>query len=232
MPDRLPPPRQQGPDWASVSKSAALWAMIILAALFLFNVMGRQRSGVEEFTYTAFRAQLDAGNVATAKYITGGADQHIEGDFKAPVTTADGRSAHGYTVLLPVGNSEQLLTALDNAKVQVSAKEDTGTFATILIGLLPYVLIFALAIFFLRQMQAGGNRAFSFGKSKAKLLTGDTPKITFADVAGADEAKVELQEIIEFLKDPQKFTRLGGRLPKGALLVGAPGTGKTLLAKA
>ena len=81
-------------------------------------------------------------------------------------------------------------------------------------------------------MQAGGNRAFSFGKSKAKLLTGDTPKITFADVAGADEAKVELQEVIEFLKDPQKFTRLGGRLPKGALLVGPPGTGKTLLAKA
>jgi cell division protease FtsH len=81
-------------------------------------------------------------------------------------------------------------------------------------------------------MQAGGNRAFSFGKSKAKLLSGDTPKITFADVAGADEAKVELQEIIEFLKDPQKFTRLGGRLPKGALLVGPPGTGKTLLAKA
>ncbi|HET7023724.1 MAG TPA: ATP-dependent zinc metalloprotease FtsH [Gemmatimonadales bacterium] len=232
MPDRLPPPRQQGPDWASVSKSAALWAMIILAALFLFNVMGRQRSGVQEFTYTAFRAQLDAGNVSTAKYITGGTDQRIEGDFKAAVTTPDGRSAHGYTVLLPVGNSEQLLQALDNAKVQVSAKEDTGTFATILIGLLPYVLIFALAIFFLRQMQAGGNRAFSFGKSKAKLLSGDTPKLTFADVAGADEAKVELQEIIEFLKDPQKFTRLGGRLPKGALLVGAPGTGKTLLAKA
>src|SRR5947207_13265554 len=81
-------------------------------------------------------------------------------------------------------------------------------------------------------MQAGGAKAFSFGKSKAKLLTGDTPKITFADVAGADEAKQELQEIIEFLRDPQKFTRLGGRLPKGALLVGPPGTGKTLLAKA
>src|SRR5579859_7996652 len=81
-------------------------------------------------------------------------------------------------------------------------------------------------------MQAGGARSFSFGKSKAKLLTGDTPKITFADVAGADEAKQELEEIIEFLRDPQKFTKLGGRLPKGALLVGPPGTGKTLLAKA
>ena len=95
-----------------------------------------------------------------------------------------------------------------------------------------WLLIIALWVFLFRQMQSGGNRAFSFGKSKAKLLTGDTPKLTFADVAGADEAKVELQEIIEFLKDPQKFTRLGGRLPKGALLVGPPGTGKTLLAKA
>ncbi len=93
-------------------------------------------------------------------------------------------------------------------------------------------MIIGLWLFLLRQMQAGGNRAFTFGKSKAKLLTGDTPKVTFADVAGADEAKVELQEIIEFLKDPQKFTRLGGRLPKGALLVGPPGTGKTLLARA
>jgi cell division protease FtsH len=97
---------------------------------------------------------------------------------------------------------------------------------------LPWLLIIGFWIFMLRQMQGGGSKAFQFGKSKARLLTGDTPKVTFADVAGADEAKDELQEIIEFLKDPQKFSRLGGRLPKGVLLVGPPGTGKTLLARA
>src|SRR2546422_116204 len=114
----------------------------------------------------------------------------------------------------------------------VRAREEKQSCGVFLFSFLPYLLIFGLLIFMLRQMQQGGNRAFAFGKSKAKLLAGDTPKVTFADVAGADEAKQELEEIIDFLKDPQKFQRLGGRLPKGALLVGPPGTGKTLLAKA
>jgi cell division protease FtsH len=121
---------------------------------------------------------------------------------------------------------------MEKAGVNITAKEPKGSLLMLAIEALPWVLMFVLWWFLFRQMQAGGNRAFAFGKSKAKLLTGDTPKITFADVAGADEAKVELEEVIEFLKDPQKFTRLGGRLPKGALLVGPPGTGKTLLAKA
>ena len=121
---------------------------------------------------------------------------------------------------------------LEDAGVQITAASQERVRHGVLLAALPWIVIFGLWFFLLRQLQAGGNRAFCFGKSKAKLLTGDTPKITFADVAGCDEAKVELQEIIEFLKDPQKFTRLGGRLPKGALLVGPPGTGKTLLAKA
>jgi cell division protease FtsH len=116
--------------------------------------------------------------------------------------------------------------------VTIRAREPGQSFGAVLVVFLPYLLVFGLVIFMLRQMQQGGNRAFAFGKSKAKLLAGDTPKITFADVAGCDEAKQELEEIIDFLKDPQKFQRLGGRLPKGALLVGPPGTGKTLLAKA
>ena len=116
--------------------------------------------------------------------------------------------------------------------MNITAESARPSIGTVVLSWLPVILIIAIWVFIIRQMQAGGNKAFSFGKSKAKLLAGDTPKVTFADVAGADEAKVELQEIIEFLKDPQKFTKLGGRLPKGALLVGPPGTGKTLLARA
>ncbi|MGH7658583.1 MAG: ATP-dependent zinc metalloprotease FtsH, partial [Gemmatimonadales bacterium] len=121
---------------------------------------------------------------------------------------------------------------LEGTGVPISADSSRNGLTTFFLAALPWIVMFGLWFFLVRQLQAGGSRAFSFGKSKAKLLSGDTPKVTFADVAGADEAKVELQEIIEFLKDPQKFTRLGGRLPKGALLVGPPGTGKTLLAKA
>ena len=137
-----------------------------------------------------------------------------------------------FKVLLPMENSSDEVKRLTDHGVQIQAEEPRASFTTILIGLFPYLLIFGIWFFLFRSMQAGGAKAFSFGKSKAKLLTGDTPKVTFDDVAGADEAKVELQEIIEFLKDPQKFTKLGGRLPKGALLVGPPGTGKTLLARA
>jgi cell division protease FtsH len=135
-------------------------------------------------------------------------------------------------VRLPVANSEAEVAALTAKNVAIEAKDAGVSITSWIINFVPWLLFIGFYLFLFKQMQAGGNKAFSFGKSKAKLLSGDTPKITFADVAGADEAKQELQEIIEFLRDPQKFTKLGGRLPKGALLVGPPGTGKTLLAKA
>src|SRR6266498_2867463 len=155
----------------------------------------------------------------------------MKGEFRIPVAQPNG-SVKNLTVLLPMANSETLFKRLESSGATILAREPKSGITTLIIAALPWVVILGLWFFLLRQLQTGGNRAFSFGKSRAKLLTGDTPKITFTDVAGADEAKVELQEIIEFLKDPQKFTRLGGRLPKGALLVGPPGTGKTLLAKA
>jgi len=227
MAERLPnrPPR---PNWGDLSKNLALWLLVAVVAVALFNMMSHQRTATQEFSYTDFKKQLEAGNVSSVTVYDG---KQIEGDFRTAVTQ-DGHAAKGFTVLLPISNSEQFLGELEKSGVPISAKEPKVGIANFILAALPWIVIIGLWLFLLRQLQAGGSRAFSFGKSKAKLLSGDTPKITFADVAGADEAKVELQEIIEFLKDPQKFTRLGGRLPKGALLVGPPGTGKTLLAKA
>jgi cell division protease FtsH len=220
-------PRPPGSGLGALSKNLALWALGIVIAIALFQVMSKQRAP-SEFTYTEFSRQLEGGNVAAVEVIDG---KLLRGEFRTPVTE-DGQQAKVFTVLMPVANSFELLERLEAAGVTITAKEQKSGFAALLLMALPWIVIIGLWVFLFRQMQSGGNRAFQFGKSKAKLLTGDTPKLTFADVAGADEAKVELQEIIEFLKDPQKFTRLGGRLPKGALLVGPPGTGKTLLAKA
>ncbi|HSR16129.1 MAG TPA: ATP-dependent metallopeptidase FtsH/Yme1/Tma family protein, partial [Gemmatimonadales bacterium] len=222
------PSRPPAGGWSGLSKNLALWVMVALMATFLWQVMAKQRSATTELSYTEFSRQLDAGNVVAVEVFDG---RMLKGEFRTAVSSGN-VSAKTFTVLLPVANSEALLDRLEERGVAITAREQKGGLMTLLLAALPWVVILGLWFFLLRQMQAGGNRAFSFGKSKAKLLAGDTPKLTFADVAGADEAKVELQEIIEFLKDPQKFTRLGGRLPKGALLVGPPGTGKTLLAKA
>src|SRR6476619_4870183 len=223
MADRLPnrPPRT---NWGNLSKNLALWLLVGLLALALFQMMSRQRSPTAEFSYSEFSHELERGNVARVEVFDG---KRVEGDFTSAVTQ-DGRSAKRFTVLLPIANSEQFMKRVEDAGVPITAREPKAGFSAVLINLLPWIVMFGLWFFLLRQLQAGGSRAFAFGKSKAKLLTGDTPKLTFADVAGCDEAKTELQEIIEFLKDPQKFQRLGGRLPKGVLLVGPPGTGKTL----
>ncbi len=224
-----PPP---APNWGGLSKNFALMALVVLIGLALFQVMNRQDRTMREFVYTDFEKQLESGNIAKIT-ITDGVG--AKGEFRTPVVLNGSVPAREFTVTLPPAASSpfgDVATRLRDAGAVIEYRQNRPGFTQILIGALPWILIIGLWLFFMRQMQAGGNRAFSFGKSKAKLLSGDTPKVTFADVAGADEAKVELQEIIEFLKDPQKFTRLGGRLPKGALLVGPPGTGKTLLAKA
>jgi len=226
------PTQQQKPkgpkNWGKFSKTLSFWVLITLLAGTLFTYTSGSRDAATKMEYWQFNEQLEANNVRTASVIDGRA---VTGDFKNRITI-NRRPVTRYTVHLPVANSEDLVTRLQEKGVQVSGQERGATFGNILLMFLPYIIIFGIWILILRQMQAGGAKAFSFGKSKAKLLTADSPKVTFADVAGADEAKVELEEIIEFLKDPQKFTKLGGRLPKGALLVGPPGTGKTLLARA
>jgi cell division protease FtsH len=225
MPDRLPPPRF---SWGRLSKTAAFWMIVILIPVVLVELTSNRTSDTPEIVYNEFMRELQRGNVNQVEILDG---QEVTGDFKTPVRTG-GHEAMKFTMLLPFPSSEAFVKSLDSANVPVRARRARQGLVGVFLQLLPWLILIAFWLFLFRQMQAGGSRAFAFGKSKAKLLTGDTPKVTFVDVAGADEAKVELQEIIEFLKDPQKFTRLGGRLPKGALLVGPPGTGKTLLAKA
>jgi cell division protease FtsH len=227
MPPRSSPRPPTG-RWAGLSKNLALWATVVLLVTLLWQHMGRQRPRAAELNYRPeFLLQLESGNVKAVEVFDG---RLIKGEFRTPVTHRNVTTTH-FTVMIPP-NSESLDEKLAQGGVTTTYRESNRGFWSILLPLLPWIAFLFLWLFLLRQMQGAGNRAFSFGKSKARLLTGDTPKVTFADVAGADEAKVELQEIIEFLKDPQRFTRLGGRLPKGALLVGPPGTGKTLLAKA
>ena len=228
MPAPMTPSPKKPFNWGRFSKTLSFWILVILIPVAFLNYQGGRETQSPEIDYTAYRQQLDADNISLVVFQP---DNVMTGQFRQPVRVSN-REARKFTVRLVAGaaNDEQKL--LYSKGVRTSAEQARFSGMGLLITVLPYVLLIGFWIFLFRQMQAGGNKAFSFGKSKAKLLSGDTPKITFGDVAGADEAKVELQEIIEFLKDPQKYTKLGGRLPKGALLVGPPGTGKTLLAKA
>jgi cell division protease FtsH len=230
MPIQMPNNTPKKPtNWSKVSKQLSFWVFVILVPIAIIQFSGKGAEAAPEIPYTPlYDQQLQLNNIDK---ITIQAGRLLTGEFKQKVAVK-GRLVSKFKVLLPTENSSDEVARLREHNVQIQAEDARPSFTTILISLFPYLLIFGIWFFLFRSMQAGGAKAFSFGKSKAKLLTGDTPKVTFDDVAGADEAKVELQEIIEFLKDPQKFTKLGGRLPKGALLVGPPGTGKTLLARA
>jgi cell division protease FtsH len=229
MPIQMPNKNPKKPtNWSKVSKQLSFWVFVILVPVAIIQFSGKGADAAPEISYSQYDQQLQKNNVDK---VTVQAGRLLTGEFKEKVAVK-GRLVQKFRSLLPTENSSDEIARLRDHGVQIQAEDARPSFTTILISLFPYLLIFGIWFFLFRSMQAGGAKAFSFGKSKAKLLTGDTPKVTFDDVAGADEAKVELQEIIEFLKDPQKFTKLGGRLPKGALLVGPPGTGKTLLARA
>jgi cell division protease FtsH len=212
------------------SRTGAFWLLIVLMSVLAFQFMKGQDTAMAEFTYTQFRSQLQSGNIRKVTVFDG---RRIEGDLIAPHVDQElNQEFQRFKTILPGLISDDLVTELESEGVEISGDFDNGGWSAILLGALPWLLFIAFWIWIFRTMQGGGNRAFQFGRSKAKMISPDTPQITFNDVAGADEAKEELEEIIEFLKDPQKFARLGGRLPKGVLLVGPPGTGKTLLAKA
>jgi cell division protease FtsH len=230
MPLPTPPKNgnNNGFNWGRFSKTLSFWILIILIPVALIQLSGQRAESAPEIRYDFYRQQLESGNIAEVM-VSGG--KNVTGTFKEP-RNVQNKSAKKFTVQLPAANSPADVDLLMAKGVQITSQDPKPSVMAWVINFLPWLLLIGFYLFLFRQMQAGGNKAFSFGKSKAKLLTGDTPKVTFADVAGADEAKQELEEIIEFLKDPQKYTKLGGRLPKGCLLVGPPGTGKTLLARA
>ena len=223
-------PKQVPPRLSRVTRTAGFWLLLVMVSIMAVQLTSGRTEPVREIDYSEFRGQLRNGNVQEVTVIDG---VLLEGRVKEPWRNPQRNlSVARFRTRAPVKDSEEMIKQLEAAGVRIKAREPQVGWGDVLVRALPWLLIIGLWVFFFRQMQASGNKAFQFGKSKARLLTGDTPKVTFEDVAGAEEAKAELQEIVEFLKDPKKFGRLGGRIPKGALLVGPPGTGKTLLARA
>jgi cell division protease FtsH len=209
----------------STVKTALLWVVIIVLVFLLWSLFNTAKGASEQIPFSTFRERVSQGYVEKIR-VRG---DEISGETKA---TAPG-GKHQFQTTGPATWPDEVHKLLDDQRVVVEYEpQRDAPFVTALITWAPFLFLIGLWIFFMRQMQAGGNKALSFGKSKAKLLSGSAKKVTFKDVAGVDEAKVELHEIIEFLKEPQKFTKLGGKIPKGVLLMGPPGTGKTLLARA
>ncbi len=209
----------------STVKQIITWVVLAIAAVGLYLVVAKGTSGQKEkeITLTQFMSSVEQGTIDDAT-IRG---NEVTGKYKTNDKTAD-----TYHTTIPA-NYPDVYKLLKDKGVNVKViDQQAGLWLTVLVNALPFVLIIAFWIFMMRQMQAGGNKALSFGKSRARLLSMQQKKITFKDVAGVDEAKEELREIIEFLREAQKFQKLGGRIPKGVLLVGPPGTGKTLLARA
>jgi len=198
-------------------KNLALWLVIFLMMIMLFQVFKQPDRVDTSVGYSDFLSMVENGSVMEVT---------IQGDNLL------GISAQGpFKTYAP--KDPEMISLLRSKGVKILAKpQDDSPWFQVFLSWVPMLLLIGVWIFFMRQMQAGGGKALSFGKSRARLMSDSREKITFEDVAGIDEAKDELQEIIEFLRDPKKFTRLGGRIPKGVLLVGAPGTGKTLLARA
>jgi cell division protease FtsH len=208
-------------------KNMAVWVVLLVLMILLVTVLKTNQPAPRELGYTELLAQLRSGKVSELTLEEG----HVSGEFEDAGTPF---TAYVPEVLYGEFGAElrKLEESQPDLEINTRPKRESSVWQQMLIWWVPFLVLIGLWVFFVRQMQAGGGKAMSFGKSRARLLTENQQRVTFDDVAGVEESKLELEEIIAFLREPKKFTRLGGRIPKGVLLVGPPGTGKTLLARA
>ncbi len=209
---------------SNIFKNLMIWLVVFVAIFAMYQFINTPRNNFVEISYSEFLSQVEDENIENIEF----GENSIKGKFK---DKSVGQPESGFKAVGPA--SDELISRLEKKDISFKFTEKNQSSLTqILINWAPLLILVALMVFFMRQIQTGGTKAMSFGKNKARMLTEGQNKITFKDVAGVDEAKEEVSEIVDFLKNPKKFTRLGGRIPKGILLVGPPGTGKTLLAKA
>lgn len=209
---------------SQIFKNLILWLVIFVAIIALYQFINTPKTTYKDIAYSELLELVQRGQVKDLEFN----ENKITGVFTGAKSTDDFKN---FKTVGPA--SEELISRLEQKGIKFSfTQKKESSLTQLLINWAPLIILIALMVLFMRQIQAGGTKAMSFGKNKARMITENQNKITFKDVAGVDEAKEEVQEIVDFLKDPKKFTRLGGRIPKGILLVGSPGTGKTLLAKA
>ncbi|HDR90835.1 MAG TPA: ATP-dependent metallopeptidase FtsH/Yme1/Tma family protein [candidate division Zixibacteria bacterium] len=225
---KIPPPKNT--NWKTRTRGLAIWVLLFAVAILLAQMFYGDRNPVLKLNYSEFMEAVEGGEVSQVKFV----GKKVEGKFKLEKTVSMGKGEVTYAKFesyIPF-EAPELVSTLREADVQVAAEDDSGGWWTIALSILPWLLLPLLYFLFIMRMQGNQKGIFTFGKSKAKRITPDRAKVTFADVADCEEAKMELQEVIEFLKNPKRFSKLGGKIPKGVLLLGPPGTGKTLLAKA
>jgi cell division protease FtsH len=210
-------------------KTVALWFFLVIVAVFVFQMYeNRHQTLIQDFNYSKFAQSVEAKEIATVVIHQDSGE--ISGDVKPEFEKKFG--GKHFQIVGNVGDEGYKFLIANGITPNYEKSESNGVLMSLLMNWLPFLLGIGFLFFIMRQIQVGGGKAMSFGKSRARLLTEHKNKITFKEVAGVDEGKEELSEIVQFLKDPKKFTKLGGRIPKGVLLVGSPGTGKTLLARA